>query len=96
MSYKLSTNPLIFWLHTMKYEQFLEKTNAAVLAYEKARQELADKYSSDLEKLREQFEVEKEKDFNAYKEAKSAEDKEAMTKTEKEGEELRKKDKKSK
>ncbi len=80
----------------MKYEQFLEKTNAAVLAYEKARQELADKYSSDLEKLREQFEVEKEKDFNAYKEAKSAEDKEAMTKIEKEGEELRKKDKKSK
>ena len=72
----------------MKYEQFLEKTNAAVLAYEKARQELADKYSSDLEKLREQFEVEKEKDFNAYKEAKSAEDKEAMTKIEKEGEEL--------
>lgn len=79
----------------MKYEQFLEKTNAAVLAYEKARQELADKYSSDLEKLREQFEVEKEKDFNAYKEAKSAEDKEAMTKIEKEGEELRKKNKKS-
>lgn len=60
----------------MKYEQFLEKTNAAVLAYEKARQELADKYSSDLEKLREQFEVEKEKDFNAYKEAKAIEDKE--------------------
>jgi hypothetical protein len=80
----------------MKYEQFLEKTNAAVLAYEKARQELADKYSSDLEKLREQFEVEKEKDFNAYKEAKAIEDKEAMTKIEKEGEELRKKDKKSK
>lgn len=60
----------------MTYEQFLEKTNAAVLAYEKARQELADKYSSDLEKLREQFEVEKEKDFNAYKEAKAIEDKE--------------------
>lgn len=79
----------------MKYEQFLEKTNAAVLAYEKARQELADKYSSDLEKLREQFEVEKEKDFNAYKEAKAIEDKEAMTKIEKEGEELRKKNKKS-
>jgi hypothetical protein len=57
---------------------------------------LADKYSSDLEKLREQFEVEKEKDFNAYKEAKAIEDKEAMTKIEKEGEELRKKDKKSK
>lgn len=80
----------------MKYEQFLEKTNAAVLAYEKARQELADKYSSDLEKLREQFEVEKEKDFNAYRETKSAEDKETITKIEKEGEELRKKDKKSK
>ena len=80
----------------MKYEQFLEKTNAAVLAYEKARQELADKYSSDLEKLREQFEVEKEKDFNTYREAKAIEDKEAMTKIEKEGEELRKKDKKSK
>ena len=80
----------------MKYEQFLEKTNAAVLAYEKARQELADKYSSDLEKLREQFEVEKEKDFNAYKEAKAIEDKETMAKIEKEGEELRKKDKKSK
>lgn len=80
----------------MKYEQFLEKTNAAVLAYEKARQELADKYSSDLEKLREQFEVEKEKDFNAYKEAKAIEDKETMAKVEKEWEELRKKDKKSK
>ena len=79
----------------MKYEQFLEKTNAAVLAYEKARQELADKYSSDLEKLREQFEVEKEKDFNTYREAKAIEDKEAMTKIEKEGEELRKKNKKS-
>ena len=80
----------------MKYEQFLEKTNAAVLAYEKARQELADKYSSDLEKLREQFEVEKEKYFNTYREAKAIENKEAMTKIEKEGEELRKKDKKSK
>lgn len=80
----------------MKYEQFLEKTNAAVLAYEKARQELADKYSSDLEKLREQFEVEKEKDFNAYKEAKAIEDKETMAKVEKEWEDLRKKDKKSK
>lgn len=51
----------------MTYEQFLEQTNAIVAQYELDRQELANKYASDIGKLSEKKDKEVEKLFNEYK-----------------------------
>jgi hypothetical protein len=62
----------------MTYEQFLEETNLLNSKYELDRQELADKYASDVEKLSNQKDKAVAKLFEEYKKAKKEADEKAF------------------
>ena len=51
----------------MTYDKFLEETNILTASYEADRQELADKYQRDIDKLHSKFEDKKLKLFEDYK-----------------------------
>ena len=62
----------------MKYEQFLEETNFIVSKYESDRQELADKYTSDLVNITKKKDDAVAKIFEEYKKAQKESDKKAL------------------
>jgi len=51
----------------MTYDKFLEETNILIASYEADRQELADKYQRDIDRLHSKLEDKKLKLFEEYK-----------------------------
>ena len=66
---------VVFVVISLLYGGLFFYKGVIIKQVEKARQDLLDKYSFDLQKLNEQFEAQKDKDFNSYKEAKLLQDK---------------------